>query len=817
MPAERISIGQPTNESEKWAYDFLEKHLPDGYLLITSVAARNLYGFKRDCDAIVIGKYAVYIVEVKGYSGSIDVSSSGWVSEGRILSSDPIGQVEQNARIVSAKIKSKLGYQFAPPFVQGLVFVTGGQGGPVKIKFSHEEEAVYTKENVIQALTAPDQLFTRGTPRPLVKAVTDCVANVVCNHFVARQKSKTIGDYQKVEKLLDEDGIELWSAKYAYDSFSQDYRLKILRLDSTANQQKIAESRERLKWEFTALKRIENVYGTPYCDRIIDDGERLVLPIRAPQGKRLSSFDSTIDLDRKLRILEQVGNILQQIHQSHVFHRNLVPQNVFVDADDNVELHDFTFAKQAKEQKTISPIYQAVSPWAAPELIKNPANASAASDTFAFAVLCCKSLDPDWPDIANTTELLKAGYAPQIPEGVSDRFPHLGQWLKAALDFAPENRPGLEETFATAPVAEEAEPFVLEEGSQVNGKYELIECLGRGAMGEVWRSKHLLGDYDCALKFAETDDASFDLAVEEFKVLSELYHPNVVRIFDMDIARGSKQAYLSMVYLPGDDLEDLIESSEKVSPQLVLGWLRQQVNALRYLHSLPWPIIHKDIKPANIMTSGDQAVLIDFNISSVNDFLCGTQSHKCPLVETEMEWTTYADVWALAVTFYELLTSSPLFKDETSFDVTLDRPCPSGFPKSTFEAIESVIRGGGQDSTPDHYTALFKLDDAPTAVNELPDALAAKYRISSARQKTLVLAMLNLPRLDQPRARKPIVRLYYQSLGVPLPGTELDKFMQVYSQLKSRNVVRYTKPKKGKVLLTDEFVADFEEYMESQR
>ena len=74
-------------------------------------------------------------------------------------------------------------------------------------------------------------------------------------------------------------------------------------------------------------------------------------------------------------------------------------------------------------------------------------------------------------------------------------------------------------------------------------------------MGEVWQARHLLGDYDCALKFSETDDASLSLAVEEFKVLSELYHPNVVRIFDMDVARGSKLAYLSMVYLDGDDLE----------------------------------------------------------------------------------------------------------------------------------------------------------------------------------------------------------------------------------------------------------------------
>ena len=625
--------------------------------------------------------------------------------------------------------------------------------------------------NIISALTDPEQLFTRGTPRPLVKAVTDCVANVVCNHFVARQKSKNVGDYQKGEKLITEDGIEVWSAMYTYGSFAQDYRLKILRLDATADQQKLSEAKERLRWEFTALKRIEKVYGTPYCDRIIDDGEQMVLPIRAPKGRRLSTFDATLDSDSKIRILQQVCGILQKIHQSHVFHRNLVSQNIFVSDDGGVELHDFTFAKQTRETKTISPLYQGTSPWAAPEVIKNPADASAASDTFAFAVLCCKLLDATWPATANTSELLKAKYAPELSGEIIEQFPNLNNWLASALSIKPEERNGLDDVFVAAPVVPVADPFVLEEEADVNGKYQLIECLGSGSMGEVWRAKHLLGDYDCALKFSETDDASFDLAVEEFKVLSELYHPNIVRIFDMDLARGSKQAYLSMVYLSGDDLESLIEAGERPGAIQILGWFKQIVNALRYLHSLPWPIIHKDVKPANIMTDGDQAVLIDFNISAVNDFLCGTQTHKCPLVELQMEWSTYADLWALAVTFYELLIGRGLFDQEATFDIDLDARCPSGFPQPTFEALKSVIKGGGQEAQPEQYLELFQLDNKATGVESIPEELAAKYNLTSPRQKTLVLAMLNMPKLSQPRAKKAVINSYYKHRGLPLSGT----------------------------------------------
>ena len=175
-----------------------------------------------------------------------------------------------------------------------------------------------------------------------------------------------------------------------------------------------------------------------------------------------------------------------------------------------------------------------------------------------------------------------------------------------------------------------------------------------------------------------------------------------------------------------------------------------------------------------------------------------------------MEWSTYADVWALAVTFYELLSGKILFDGNTTLDVELGDACPSGFPIATFGAVKSIIAGGGTDVSPDHYTELFCLDKQSSNTNQIPDELVEKYNLTSVRQKTLVLALLNMPKLDQPRSKKVVINSYYTSRGFPISGSERDKFLAVYSQLKKKKIVRYTKPVKGKVVLTNEFIADFE-------
>ena len=80
--AKHIKIGQPVNAAESWAFEFLEENLPPEYLLITNVEIPTPTGVLKEVDALVYGKYAIYLVDVKGYTGklSVDANSSMNVS-----------------------------------------------------------------------------------------------------------------------------------------------------------------------------------------------------------------------------------------------------------------------------------------------------------------------------------------------------------------------------------------------------------------------------------------------------------------------------------------------------------------------------------------------------------------------------------------------------------------------------------------------------------------------------------------------------------------------------------------------------------------
>ena len=81
--AKHIKIGQPVNAAETWAFEFLEDKLPHEYLLITNVEIPTPTGVLKEVDALVFGKYAIYLIDVKGYTGRLSVDANSWLLDGR--------------------------------------------------------------------------------------------------------------------------------------------------------------------------------------------------------------------------------------------------------------------------------------------------------------------------------------------------------------------------------------------------------------------------------------------------------------------------------------------------------------------------------------------------------------------------------------------------------------------------------------------------------------------------------------------------------------------------------------------------------------
>ncbi len=154
----------------------------------------------------------------------------------------------------------------------------------------------------------------------------------------------------------------------------------------------------------------------------------------------------------------------------------------------------------------------------------------------------------------------------------------------------------------------------LKKGTILENTYEIMEEIGSGGGGVVFRAKHLRLQTDVVVKRIKDEVRGKVKSRQEADILKNLKHPYLPRVYDFIETQNG--VYTVMDYIHGENLEEAVKAHGKYSQKQVKKWARQLGEALSYLHGQKPPIIHSDIKPANIMLTADGNVcLIDFNIS----------------------------------------------------------------------------------------------------------------------------------------------------------------------------------------------------------
>ena len=195
-------------------------------------------------------------------------------------------------------------------------------------------------------------------------------------------------------------------------------------------------------------------------------------------------------------------------------------------------------------------------------------------------------------------------------------------------------------------------------------RYEALETAGRGGEGEVIRALDHLHGSQVALKVRPVaDEASRAYLLSEARILLSLSpHPGLPLVredFFID-----ERYVIAMDWIEGTDLERLLEvqGSPGLDPSRVIGYLEQAAEALEHLHGHDPPVVHGDVKPANlILTPSGRIVLVDFGLSSTpTDDLrrAGTAGYVAPEVAAGEGPTAASDVYSLAATALALLTGS---------------------------------------------------------------------------------------------------------------------------------------------------------------
>lgn len=221
-------------------------------------------------------------------------------------------------------------------------------------------------------------------------------------------------------------------------------------------------------------------------------------------------------------------------------------------------------------------------------------------------------------------------------------------------------------------------------GLVLRDKYEVLEKLGAGGMGAVYKARHLAFDELRAIKFVGAHLLSDERALARFKaeavVARRLQHPHAVKVEDLDTTDDGRP-FIVMEYVRGRSLRDLFFDEGEVSTKRVLALARQACGALGAAHALG--IVHRDIKPDNLMVlveeDGTEILKVaDFGLAKVREgfelaaekaftqtgFLVGTPPYMSPEQAGGADLDGRSDLYSLGVVLYELFTGRlPFFAD----------------------------------------------------------------------------------------------------------------------------------------------------------
>jgi tRNA A-37 threonylcarbamoyl transferase component Bud32 len=294
------------------------------------------------------------------------------------------------------------------------------------------------------------------------------------------------------------------------------------------------------------------------------------------------------------------------------------------------------------------------------------------------------------------------------------------------------------------------ETVVVQEVSQSKpslGRYEILEELGRGAMGIVYKGRDPKLNRVTAIKTIRfTDDFDEEQAAKireqfyrEAEVVAKLSHPNIVTIYD--VGEDLDLSYLAMEYLEGESLEGFARKDNLMPIRQGIDVTAQVCDALAYAHN--HGIVHRDIKPANIMILKNGLVKVtDFGIARATassktrtGVIKGTPYYMSPEQISGMKVDGRSDIFSLGIVFYQLLTGELPFGGENLAAImyqitTVDPEPPTTHNPKIYKAAVAILNRALEKSLESRYQNAKQMGDHLRLLAQKLDELKGKAKAS---------------------------------------------------------------------------------------
>lgn len=221
------------------------------------------------------------------------------------------------------------------------------------------------------------------------------------------------------------------------------------------------------------------------------------------------------------------------------------------------------------------------------------------------------------------------------------------------------------------------------------GKFEILSKVGQGAMGVVYKARDPLINRVVALKTLKPglfeDQVLLRRFYSEARSAGNLRHPNIVTIYEL--GHEGDVPFIAMQFLNGESLDKVIDRLPNLPLSQRVGFIVYTCRALDYAHRQNPPVIHRDVKPANVVVGTDgSVVVVDFGIARIGEasmslssgLLIGTLSYMSPQLFHGSAADPQSDIWAAGVMFYELLAYRRPFRGDNAAalmsNVVLEEP-----------------------------------------------------------------------------------------------------------------------------------------------